>query len=231
MTSIENGEQNFFILEMGLHRSHLSGLSGEWGSTPINRRLWTSFTVRIFFSSLTCSTLVLIVLLVSFFLSFFLAVEILGLFRDDVEMFYKTIGADGRKIFDHEWTEMKCVGTTRLPRWKDRAMWSGDEWLLAFAVSDFAFSKACQERADLQVRLKCFRTHQAYLRILLQESITQEEIDKAQGLCILWRKMMVAWYGEKEMSYPNFHAILRKCRCTLFPSSTRLPDIHLFLVS
>ncbi len=143
-------------------------------------------------------------------LSLSTAVEILGLFRDDVFLFYHDLGAERQETFGKWYAKIGSIGSIKLPVWKDSAFWSGDEWLVVFAASWFAFAMACQGSEPLQDRLRLFKLHLDYLGVLLQESMTRPEISSARQVCIQWREGMVERYGKAAMAFPNFHAILRK---------------------
>lgn len=138
------------------------------------------------------------------------AVEVLGLFRDHVELFFRALGAERQELFVARYNEISHVDNIKLARWSERAYWSGDEWLLLFAVARFVFTKACDGDTVLKQHLSCFRKHLQYLGVLLQESLTMEEIDRAEQVCIDCRKDMVDLFGKDEMTFPNFHAILRE---------------------
>lgn len=96
-----------------------------------------------------------------------------------------------------------------------RAEWNSDQWMKLYAIVPFALRRIVSEtsndvsKENFLKALNCWVLHQSYYSILLQESLTVEEIEIARTKCINWRSEMLKIYPRKSLfKVVNFHAIL-----------------------
>lgn len=84
-----------------------------------------------------------------------------------------------------------------LPDWSDRNFWNGDGWLEAFSFFTFVFRRIWSEAekkrgTQLRPHFVCWCDHAQVIRVMLQQSLSLDEIDRAEGKCRSWRRQAVA---------------------------------------
>lgn len=84
------------------------------------------------------------------------------------------------------------------------ADWKMDEWIKFIAISPFILEPILKEKHLYHYAL--WINHLKYVRILLQEGISFQDIDKAEKICISFRRDLIKVVPE--FSRPNFHSIL-----------------------
>jgi len=85
--------------------------------------------------------------------------------------------------------------------------WNGDDWLVLMIKSPFILADFNKGNAGNNTHISIWNLHLEYFRILLQEKISNAEVDEALEKCKRWRRLYKAQYPT-EANKPNFHAIL-----------------------
>ena len=87
----------------------------------------------------------------------------------------------------------------------------GEEWLAYLSVAPFLYEDVFADETCIayQAYYKAFVLHCKWLQIMLRRSLSIDDINLAEKMCMKWRSWMTLLYpSTKFIKRPNFHNVI-----------------------
>ena len=133
----------------------------------------------------------------------FFHISLIGLFPTTIALINSKLSSSKvNEIQGH----MNDLGVSNL-KWSDNAYWNGDMWLRFYSIAPFIYDRLLSIQDDFECGLLvCLFRLCNWMRLMLLERLTSQDIDHAENEWRVWAKQMIELFpGDNLNLKPNFH--------------------------